>query len=92
MFNFLFNFFKKSPKFGSVYAVQTGDYAGQMFILISKNEECYDFLASPLMENQKVPFDKFDFALNEGILEYVERLPKFVRNIARTQHKENQKI
>jgi len=92
MFNFLFNFFKKSPKFGNVYSVQTGDYAGQMFILISKNDEYYDFLASPLMENQKVPFDKFDFALNEGILEYVERLPKFVRNIARTQHKENQNI
>jgi hypothetical protein len=88
----MFNLFKKSPKFGNVYAVQTGDYVGQMFILISKNEEDYDFLASPLMENKKVTFDKFDFALKEGIIEYVERLPKFVRNIARTQHKENQKI
>jgi hypothetical protein len=87
----MFNFLKKGPRFGDVYAVQTGDYAGQMFILISKNEEDYDFLASPLMENQKVPFEKFDFALREGIIEYVERLPKFVRNIARAQHEENEK-
>jgi hypothetical protein len=87
----MFNLFKKRPKFGDVYAVQIGDYAGQMFILISQNEQDYDFLSSPLMENQKVPLDKFDFALKEGIIEYVERLPKFVRNIARAQHKENQK-
>lgn len=87
----MFNLFKKGPKFGDVYAVQIGDYAGQMFILISQNENEYDFLTFPLMENQKVPMDKFDFALKEGIIEYVERLPKFVRNIARAQHKENQK-
>ena len=37
----MFNFLKKGPRFGDVYAVQTGDYAGQMFILISKNEDDY---------------------------------------------------
>ena len=86
----IFNFFKKTPKFGNVYAIQTGDYAGQMFILIKKNEDTYGFLSSPLMVNHDIPYEKFDFAIKEGIIEYVERVPKFVRNIARTKFEENE--
>jgi hypothetical protein len=82
---------KKNPRFGDSYAVQTGDFAGQLFIFIKKTDDVYEFLASPLMENRKVPIEKFDFALEEGIIEYVKRLPRYVRNITRIKFEENAK-
>jgi ABC-type cobalt transport system substrate-binding protein len=82
--------FKKKLRFGDAYAVQTGDYAGQMYIFIEKTKDSYEFLSSPLMENRSVPVEKFDFALQEGIIEYVERLPRYVRNITRAKFKENE--
>lgn len=83
--------FKKTPRFGNAYAVQTGDYAGQIFIFIKKTDENYEFLSTPLMENRKVPIEKFDFALKESIIEYVNRLPRYVRNLTRLKFEENAK-
>lgn len=82
---------KKIPRFGDSYAVQTGDYAGQIFVFIKKTDDFYEFLSTPLMENRQVPIEKFDFALNESIIEYVKRLPRYVRNITRLKFEENAK-
>lgn len=82
---------KKNPRFGDAYAVQTGDYAGQLFVFIRKNDEVYEFLSTPLMENRQVPIEKFDFAFDESIIEYVKRLPRYVRNITRLKFEENAK-
>jgi len=79
----------KGIRFGNAYAVQTGDYAGQMFIFIHKKGESYEFLSTPLMENRIVPISEFDFALENGIIEYVKRVPRYVRNIARLKFQEN---
>lgn len=80
----------KGIRFGNAYAVQTGDYAGQLFIFIKKSENFYEFLSTPLMENRKVPVSEFDFALKNDIIEYVKRVPRYVRNIARLKFKENE--
>ncbi len=84
-----FTLFKKKIQFGNAYAVQTGDYAGQLFIFIEKTNDSYRFLASPLMENRSVPIKEFDFAIEHGIIEYVKRVPRYVRNIARAKFEEN---
>lgn len=84
-----FSFFSKKPKFGNAYAVQTGDYAGQLFIFIKESNGYYEFLSTPMMENRQVPIEKFDFGLDEGIIEYVKRLPRYVRNITRAKFEEN---
>lgn len=90
----MINFFSSKPKLrlGDTYAVQTGDYAGQLFMFMSKHKTSYHFLAVPMMENREVPIEKFDLALESGIIEYVERAPRYVRNIARIQYEENSKV
>jgi hypothetical protein len=81
----------KGIRFGNAYAVQTGDYAGQLFIFMHKKDGSYEFLSTPLMENRTVPISEFDFALDNGIIEYVKRVPRYVRNITRAQFEENAK-
>jgi hypothetical protein len=84
-------FFKKL-QVGKTYACHHGIHAGKMLIYIDKNKHEYGFLASPVMENVWVPIDKFDFAIKEGIIKYVERIPKAVRAVAITQFQSNKEI
>jgi hypothetical protein len=74
---------------GDTYACQTGFHAGKMLIYIDKNRHEYGFLSSPTMENVWVPIDKFDFGVDNGIIEYVERVPKKVRKVSLAKFKDN---
>jgi hypothetical protein len=82
-------FKSNKPKEGNIYAVQTGDYAGELLLFIEKSAENYHFLSIPPMTNRTVPIDKFDFALKEGILEFVERTPTYVRKTSKFKFYEN---
>ena len=73
-----------------VYAVQTGDYAGQMFIIIECNKESVDCLSIPTMENVKVPADAFAHARNTDIIKYVEQLPRTVFKVSAAQYTQNE--
>lgn len=75
----------------SVFAVQTGDYVGQMFILVKKDEHLYRFLSIPSMENIDVPKDKFDFAIDNTIIEFVEVIPRNLFKIIERQFAKNEK-
>jgi len=85
-------FWKSKIKLGNTYACQTGIHAGKMLIYIDKNINQYGFLASPMMENVWIPIEKFDFGMENGIIEYVERVPKIVRTVASTKFKDNKNI
>jgi hypothetical protein len=85
-------FWKSKIKLGDAYACQTGIHAGKLLIYIDKNSSQYGFLASPMMENTWIPIDKFEFGINEGIIEYVERVPKIVRSVAKTKFQHNKDI
>lgn len=85
-----FNFFKRLRE-GNVYACTTGDFIGHMYMYIEKNNSCYGFLTIPTMEITWLPKDVFDSGVNGGILEFVERAPKDVRNICKIQFEENRK-
>lgn len=80
---------KNGLKIGDSYAVQTGDYVGEIFIFIENKKNKYCFLATPELLNREVPKDKFDLAVEEGIIEYIERLPRYVRKTARAKFQEN---
>jgi len=84
--------FFKRIKLGDMYACRVGDYAGKMLIYIDKNKHEYGFLASPTMENIWVPIDKFDFGIKGGIINYVERVPKEVRTVAKVKFWDNKKV
>jgi hypothetical protein len=80
---------KTSPKYGDVFAVGMGDYAGQLLIFIKQTKDNLFFLSIPNMENRQMPIEKFDFGMDHGIIEYVERLPKSIRDITRAQFSQN---
>ena len=73
-----------------VYAVQTGDYAGQMFIIVEPNKDSVGCLSIPTMENVNVPFDSFEHARNNDIIKYVEKLPQNVFKVTAAQYFKNE--
>jgi hypothetical protein len=85
--------FKKDPlklQIGNAYAVQTGDYAGEMLVYISTDFMFHKFLSIPLMKNRNIPKDKFIFGMNNHIIEYVERVPKQFLSVIEAQYQKNE--
>ena len=83
----IFNFLKQKIKKGDVYAVQAGDFVGQFLNFIKKDGDEYVFLSTPLMEIRRVPKEKFDFAQIQGIIEYVENLPKNIFSVIEAEYR-----
>jgi hypothetical protein len=73
-----------------VYAVQTGDYVGQMFTVVDPKEDFIGCLAVPLMENIKVPIDSFENGRNNDIIKFVEKLPRKVYSVVEAQYNKNE--
>jgi hypothetical protein len=89
----MMNIFKrttKHPDQRKIYAVTTGDYVGEMFIYIDDTVAMYNFLSVPKNINRVIPKEKFDYAMNTGIIEYVETAPKHVYRVAAAQYKYNE--
>jgi len=57
---------------GDLFAVQSGDYVGQMFAVVDLTTDVIDCLSVPDMKNVNVTKEKFDFGRNNGIIEYVD--------------------
>ena len=81
---------KKLPE-GEVYAVQTGDYVGEMWTFVKENNNSYEFLSTPKMENRTTPKDKFDFGKENAIIEYVETIPRDIFKVVQKQFEVNRK-
>lgn len=73
--------YKKVPKSREAYAIVTGDFVGEMLVYCYKDKESYFFLSIPKNINRTVPIDKFHFAIDNKIAEFVDVLPKQVFNI-----------
>lgn len=86
MLEMISNLFKRKIKKGDVYAVQTGDFVGQLFNFIKKDGDDYVFLSIPSMEIQRVPEEKFDFAKEHEIIDYVESLPRNIFKVVKAQY------
>lgn len=80
---------KPRIKAGGVYAIQTGDYCGEMWIFIEEKNDNYYFLSSPKMENREVPIEKFDFGKENEIIEYVDEVPRSFYKVVKKQYQEN---
>lgn len=79
------------PKPRKVYAVGTGTYVGEMFVYCKTDKNNYHFLSIPKNINRTVPIDKFEYALEHKIAEFVIELPRKVYNICLKQFEYNQK-
>jgi hypothetical protein len=83
--------FKKSLKFGKLYAVTAGTYSGQFLFFVEQKNNQYGFLTIPEMKNLWVPREKFDFAIVNKIIEFVEKSPVDVKKVAKAKFSENEK-
>ena len=81
------NYYKRE-----VYAVQTGDYVGQMFTIVEHSKDVIGCLALPLMENIKVPRESFENGRNNNIIKFVEELPKDVYSVIEAQYNKNENL
>ena len=67
-----------------IYAVETGDYVGQMFAIVDPGDkDVIGCLSLPRMENIEVPIESFDTGRNNDIIKFVEKLPKDVYSVIR---------
>ena len=73
-----------------VYAVQAGDYAGQLFTVVDPKADFIGCLALPVMENIKVPRESFESGRNNDIIKFVEKLPRKVYSVVEAQYKKNE--
>tara|TARA_R110000772_G_scaffold39435_1_gene92742 strand:- start:724 stop:978 length:255 start_codon:yes stop_codon:yes gene_type:complete len=78
-------------KKGDLFAVQAGDYVGQMFAVVDLTTDVVDCLSVPSMQNVNVTKEKFDFGRNNGIIEYVETLTTDVFTVIQAQYTKNAK-
>lgn len=79
------------PKKRDIYAIQTGQYAGEMWIFCNKKSNTYKFLSIPVMKNREVDREIFESGIANKILIFVEKIPRYVYNIARKQFIQNEK-
>lgn len=80
---------KVIPKARQLYAITTGTYVGEMFVYCKKDADNYHFLSIPKNVNRTIPIDKFNFALDNKIAEYVEDLPRNIYQICYKQFEYN---
>jgi len=73
-----------------VYAVQTGDYVGQMFAIVDPKADFIGCLSLPSIENIKVPIESFESGRNNHIIKFVEKLPKEVYSVVEAQYNKNE--
>jgi hypothetical protein len=73
-----------------IYAVETGDYVGEMFAVVDPTEDTIGCLSLPKMENIKVPRESFDNGRNNNIIKFVEELPENVYSVIEAQYNKNE--
>ncbi len=80
----------EETKTKQTYAVQTGDYVGQIFIVCEITEKGIGCLSVPAMKNVLVPTDKWTIGRNSDIIEYVEELSRDIFTVCAAQYKKNE--
>ena len=93
MIRWVRSLFYKDPQddlISRIYAVVTGKYAGEMLVFIKADGTDQCFLSVPKLINRRIPREKFDFAVSEGIVEFVEKAPKKEFKVIRKQYEKNE--
>ena len=79
------------PKFGKSYSITAGDHSGKIFIFIKKSGDHYSFLSYPDVTNHDITKNDFDKGVELGIMDYLEKVPSYVRKIAKAQFEKNRR-
>jgi len=81
----------KEPEIRYSYAIKHGFYAGEILIFIKKQLNSYEFLSIPKMLNRSIPCDKFKYGWSNGIIDFVEIIPKDIYKVITQQFENNGK-
>ena len=76
-------------KAGQVYAILTGDYVGEMWVLMEWTKDKLNFLSIPNMLNRSAPYDRFQFGIANRIVEKADKLPTEVFKPLKEQYEQN---
>ena len=89
----IFDLLKRDhPKSRFLYAVTGGTYLGELLVYIESTESSYGFLSLPEMKIRDIPQDKFNFGLENKIIDIVKKLPKNVFNVCKKQYIKNKAV
>lgn len=73
-------------KVGFIYAVNSGKYIGEFFVLVEKTSSEFKFLSIPKMIQRAVPIDAMERGIKNNIITFVKHLPKPIFDICRKQY------
>tara|TARA_R100000951_G_scaffold102460_1_gene94578 strand:- start:685 stop:957 length:273 start_codon:yes stop_codon:yes gene_type:complete len=79
------------PKVRELYAIHHGDFVGEMWAYCGKDESNLKFLSMPDMVNRDCSLEKFEYGIENGIVEKVKRLPRYIFWTINKQFKKNEK-
>lgn len=85
-------FKKKHPAKRYLYAITGGTYLGELFVFIENNDSTFSFLSLPDMKIRDIPSEKFDFGIENKIIDIVEKLPKSVFEVCKKQYYKNKTV
>ncbi len=84
-------FKKKRFRTGNAYAVSTGKYLGEFLVYIETVGDDICFLSLPKMINRKIEKKNVQYAVKQGIIEFQEKLPGYVKSVCIEQYEKNKK-
>ena len=70
-----------------IYAVTGGKYLGQFFVYMEEHETHVTFLSIPSMEKIDVSKEKYNFAIENNILDPIENVPSDVYNLCKEHYR-----
>jgi len=79
------------PKDCDIFGVHKGDYAGELWIFCSEDNNNYQFLAVPVMVNRKLDKPTFDIGIESGIVKHIKSIPSYVFETSKLQYLKNEK-
>ena len=74
---------------GDVFAVSTGKYLGEFFVFIESKNSIQYFLSLTKMINREIETKNIQHAIDKGILEFQENLPRDVKRVCVEQYQKN---
>lgn len=72
------------------YAVTTGAYVGEILVYVNNDDIDYKFISIPKNINRNIPKDKFDYGIENKIVDIVEKIPKDIYDLLQKQHEFNE--
>ncbi len=88
-FNSFFSEKKNCIEKGSSYAVLRGDYYGEIFVFFRQEEDTLFFVSLPKMHVRKVNVIKFNIGVRDGILDFINIIPKNIYKVIECHGKNN---